>query len=295
LAGGRTPACIGQIAGGTPALRDFSAQRQRSEGLGGADIGNVVIGVAEQGFHPPAAADALGLLQPGDAALDARVAGGRAGLAQQHNRIRCHVRVTCGVRSVGFGLDHGDDFGIHRFVPLHELGHEARGPSTVRLLLAPQHRDGAVAFGWGDELGHEGGELEFRGEFVVVDRLMLLEPGFDAVDALERVCILHRFEPAGSGGHGACGLHGEFEIRGDIGDFDLVDGLEEAFGRGELQRLAQGFVGVIGEFFQDVLVPTGEAEAAPDGLDAAAAAFLGAFHEVFEDLFAGLAEKRGQG
>src|SRR5262245_41419067 len=59
------------------------AQCQCSQYLCGADVGNVVVVASIERVHPPAAAHALALLQQGDAALDALVAGGHAALAQQ--------------------------------------------------------------------------------------------------------------------------------------------------------------------------------------------------------------------
>ena len=76
------------------ARRQLVTQCQRPQGLRGADVGDVIVVAAVQRVHPPAAGLPLVLLQPGDAALDARVArrARRSRAAARWQRRSCRDR-----------------------------------------------------------------------------------------------------------------------------------------------------------------------------------------------------------
>lgn len=186
--------------------RQRIAHGEREQWVDGAAVVDELPVIGVEGAGPPAARGALVGGEPGDAALDVRVGGGDAGLAQGDDGQAGHVAVAGRVGEIGLGAQAG---GAVALAPLLGLGKAAHGPAAVGALMLEDHCYELLLARGVDESGQLGGGPEQIGAVVIGLHLVAVaQEVFKQFYLCGNWRVLLRGEPAGRVAHGAGGYGG---------------------------------------------------------------------------------------
>jgi len=206
------------------------AQGQCLQGLRCGDVGDVTVVPSIERLHPPAAGDALFALQPGETTLDAFIVRGDIILAHHHNGQGGHAGIALGFCCIWQAIDESRHFLADLIMPLVKGRHVTQRPAAIGVLFGGQQRQCGIALGLRHDFGHVIRELKAQDAVEVIFWRRIAQPCFHFLDASKQLGVLEVAEPSRCGGDRTDGLHGEFEVRGDVGDLDFAVADEGAVG-----------------------------------------------------------------